>query len=265
MNEQLNLINTPSTAKPRRPKTMSPAALAANRANAQRSTGPRTPAGKLKAASNSLKHGLYAMQNFDNFIADHDQALAVATNYIEQFNPVTPTEVTLVHQLIHMQLRFLQMEYLYGHAMRFRIEDILAKPVHFLPAIMRELDRLPARIQRTIKILRTEIAQREAFIGHGENVEIEPIADAPKLPSRPESEVYHAIETEKGDVPIERLPQVQALAKTDPQAGAALAKQIIADFVDKMNAKHGITAQPASQPPTEPTPEPNPEAPPETK
>ena len=145
---------------------MTEAALEANRRNAQKSTGPRTPSGKLKAASNSLKHGLYSLRNFDNFIADHDQALAVATNFIEQFNPVTPTEVTLVHQLIHMQIRFLQMEFLYGEAMRFRVEDILAKPVNFLPAIMRELDRLPTKIQRTIKTLRTEIAQRESFIGN---------------------------------------------------------------------------------------------------
>lgn len=37
-------------------------------------------------------------------------------NFIEQFNPVRPTEVPLVHQHIHMQIRFLQMEFLYGEA-----------------------------------------------------------------------------------------------------------------------------------------------------
>jgi len=34
------------------------AVIAANRQNARRSTGPRTPAGKAKAARNSLRHGL---------------------------------------------------------------------------------------------------------------------------------------------------------------------------------------------------------------
>ncbi len=39
----------------------------------------------------------------------------------------TNSEVAIVHQLIHMQIRFLQMESLYGQAMRFRVEDILTK------------------------------------------------------------------------------------------------------------------------------------------
>ena len=141
MKNEQNIANDPSTVETPRKKTITEAALEANRRNATKSTGPRTPAGKLIAASNSLKHGLYSLRNFDNFIAHHNQALAVATNLIEQFNPVTPTEVLLVHQLIHMQ----QMEFLYGEAMRFRVEDIISKPANFLPAIMRELDRLPTQ------------------------------------------------------------------------------------------------------------------------
>ena len=38
----------------------SEAQIAANRANAQRSTGPRTAEGKARAAQNGLKHGLCA-------------------------------------------------------------------------------------------------------------------------------------------------------------------------------------------------------------
>jgi len=249
MKNEQNIANDPSTEETPRKKTMTEAALEANRRNATKSTGPRTPAGKLIAASNSLKHGLYSLKNFDNFIAHHNQALAVATNLIEQFNPVTPTEVLLVHQLIHMQ----QMEFLYGEAMRFRVEDIISKPANFLPAIMRELDRLPTKIQGTIKVLRTEIAQREAYIGKGENVEIEAIADAEKLPGRPPNEIYYDVQTNQGDISIENLPQVKKLAKTAPQAGVNLAKCIIRDFVEKLNAKHNLNLPP--EPNAKPQPE----------
>lgn len=46
---------------------ISPKQLAANRANAERSTGPRTPEGKARAAQNALKHGLAA----SSFSASH--------------------------------------------------------------------------------------------------------------------------------------------------------------------------------------------------
>ena len=41
-------------------KPVSEKSLAANRANAKRSTGPRTPEGKAKASKNACKHHLYA-------------------------------------------------------------------------------------------------------------------------------------------------------------------------------------------------------------
>ncbi len=43
-------------------KSVSPRRIAANRANAQHSTGPKTPAGKEKSKQNSRKHGFFARQ-----------------------------------------------------------------------------------------------------------------------------------------------------------------------------------------------------------
>jgi hypothetical protein len=40
--------------------TASPEQLAANRANAQHSTGPRTPEGKARSSQNAVKHGLFS-------------------------------------------------------------------------------------------------------------------------------------------------------------------------------------------------------------
>ena len=45
-------------------KAVSPAKLAANRANAQHSTGPKTEEGKRKSAYNAWQHGLCAKYLF---------------------------------------------------------------------------------------------------------------------------------------------------------------------------------------------------------
>src|SRR4051794_38858392 len=50
----------PAKAKPGNTTKASPAKVAANRANAQKSTGPRTDAGKERAKQNACKHGLCA-------------------------------------------------------------------------------------------------------------------------------------------------------------------------------------------------------------
>jgi hypothetical protein len=44
----------------RKSPTPTPGFLAANRANAQKCTGPRTPAGKARSSLNAIKHGGYA-------------------------------------------------------------------------------------------------------------------------------------------------------------------------------------------------------------
>ena len=192
---------------PQPTQTISAARLAANRFNATKSTGPRTPAGKIRSASNSLQHGLYSLKNFDSFIHDNDLALSVITNFLDQFQPVTPSEHVLVHQVIHQQLRFLQMEFLFNQAMSFRVEDILKTPVPFMAQIMRELDRLPARIQRTLKAIHAEQRLRLQNMHDNENLEIEPIPDQPPLPERGEEDYYEVVVTPAGKVACDNLPK----------------------------------------------------------
>ena len=230
----------PTEEAPQPTQHISAARLAANRENAKRSTGPRTPAGKLRSASNSLKHGLYSLSNFDGFVHDHDVALSVVTNLLDQFEPVTPAEVILVHQLIHQQLRFLQMEFLFNQAMSVRIDDILKTPVTFLPHIMRELDRLPARIQRTMKAIRAEQKIRFDLLHENENLEIEAIPDQPPLPPRPEQEYVPGVQTPNGVVALDRLPQN---AKTNPTPTkprtAEDADSYFRNFAERMLNKYG--------------------------
>lgn len=76
--------------------TLSAAQLAANRSNAQASTGPKTAEGKAASSQNSLRHGLTG----SNFVVlawetqgDYDQLLA---DLRSEHKPSTPTEHLLV-------------------------------------------------------------------------------------------------------------------------------------------------------------------------
>jgi hypothetical protein len=60
MSATQNHATNQSTVEPPRKKTMSAAAHAANRANAQKSTGPKSADGRARSAANSTGHGLQA-------------------------------------------------------------------------------------------------------------------------------------------------------------------------------------------------------------
>src|SRR5215813_12507627 len=73
--------------------------LEANRANAQKSTGPRTTEGKAASSRNALKHGLYAEQILLPF-ESQEEFEEHAAGFRDEYQPSTPTTHTLVNQLI---------------------------------------------------------------------------------------------------------------------------------------------------------------------
>jgi hypothetical protein len=60
--------------------------IAANRANARRSTGPRTAAGRARSARNALRHGLSTPLTRD--VGLHAAALALARRLVDEGGPV---------------------------------------------------------------------------------------------------------------------------------------------------------------------------------
>ena len=71
---------------------------AANRANAQHSTGPRTEAGKQRSSQNALTHGLTATSPVlptENRAAYDDHC----RRFFDEYKPATPTESQLVQEL----------------------------------------------------------------------------------------------------------------------------------------------------------------------
>jgi hypothetical protein len=90
--------------------TTSEAQIAANRANAQLSTGPTTEEGKAISARNNTRHGLAGDSDADNFRvlvtekqSHYDQRLA---DFRHEWKPITATEQDLVNRMVmHSWLR----------------------------------------------------------------------------------------------------------------------------------------------------------------
>jgi hypothetical protein len=79
--------------------------LAANRANAQLSTGPRTPEGKAKSSLNAVKTGLTGRTIL---LADEEEAAAYEAHlqrFQQEFQPIGAREIQLVQNLADTQWR----------------------------------------------------------------------------------------------------------------------------------------------------------------
>jgi hypothetical protein len=76
-----------------------PAQIAANRLNATRSTGPRTPEGKSASRMNALQHGIDARLSVLPG-EDPDELEALAAEYREHYQPSTAEQTFLVETLI---------------------------------------------------------------------------------------------------------------------------------------------------------------------
>ncbi|HZZ42613.1 MAG TPA: hypothetical protein VFE58_06725, partial [Tepidisphaeraceae bacterium] len=76
----------------------SPKKLSANRANSQKSTGPRTPAGKRRSSSNSLSHGLFARTIV---LPTESPKLydALKDSLVVRFNPTDTLEFLLIEKI----------------------------------------------------------------------------------------------------------------------------------------------------------------------
>ncbi len=99
--------------------TASPARIAANKANAQKSTGPRTEAGKARVASNALKHGLRSDRNPLDVAQDtalpfereaFERTLAAFKDDLAPQGPIETRLVERLAQIDHRLNRAVRME-----------------------------------------------------------------------------------------------------------------------------------------------------------
>jgi len=83
-------------------KPLTPEAIAARRKNAQKSTGPRTEAGKRRASLNALKHGSHARSLWGSMkaLGEEPQELRrLLADLLASHRPANPSEIMLVEDL----------------------------------------------------------------------------------------------------------------------------------------------------------------------
>src|SRR5262245_52980350 len=91
-------------------KTMSLKQLVANRRNAQKSTGPRTPEGRAVSKMNALKHGILSKIVLIGGIhgkESREELIRLHQRFWEELKPWGPVEEMLVDQIVtaHWRLR----------------------------------------------------------------------------------------------------------------------------------------------------------------
>jgi len=140
---------------------------------------------KLRSASSALKHGLYAKDFV--FVNSEDKNLydILLHDFHEEYGPITSTEIGLVQQLAELEYRYLKIQKLQATAVRSEflaqakcaVVDPLGNPpteailenrammklLDESPAFrlyLRELDRLPNRINRVVARLHVHLKLR---------------------------------------------------------------------------------------------------------
>jgi hypothetical protein len=88
-------------------KTISARKLAANQANAKKSSGPRTAAGKQRSSENSFKHGLYSAETV---VPKEDPHLyhAFSVEWYRLYPPRDFEELSILSDMIATRWRFLR-------------------------------------------------------------------------------------------------------------------------------------------------------------
>jgi hypothetical protein len=152
-------------------KSISPQKLAANQRNAQRSTGPRSDAGKARSAQNSYKHGFFASKLFragQPASTENQETTKLGKQIWDYYAPVGYMEELLVEKITCESVR-------YGRLLGYEQEEFGRSHAFFGPAVDRVL-RYQAAINRqlfqAIKQLDDLQAKRKAQSGGNESEDL---------------------------------------------------------------------------------------------
>jgi len=104
------------------------AQIKANRQNAQKSTGPKTPEGKEISSQNSTKHGLLSHRNI---ISSESQAEfdLHRTQFLEELQPETPIQSFLADRIVSLSWRLIRAEIIQNQAIDYLDEKDNKSPI----------------------------------------------------------------------------------------------------------------------------------------
>ena len=170
----------------------SPAQFAANQANAQSSTGPRTPEGKAQVSQNALKHGLTSSQVVIG-PGQQEEFDTLQAALLADLDPQGAVEVVVFHDLLHAAWnlhRYRAIEAQYSSPDSSVFLDPQAT------AVLDRISRYQSRTQRAyykalkeLRILQTNRALRAFKLDEEGEAEVPTIADINNLTKQTHSEV----------------------------------------------------------------------------
>ena len=112
---------------PVRTREVTPRMAEANRHNAEKSTGPRTPEGKQHVAYNALQHGLYGKPCLQFMLAtgeDPKELQQILTGLTESFHPFTAAQQMLVEDLAMLRWEKRRNQRAQAAAISFELEQL---------------------------------------------------------------------------------------------------------------------------------------------
>ena len=96
--------------------------ISANRANAAKSTGPRTAKGKAASSANAFKHGIYAKSVLLDG-EDPAEYQALRDGYYQDFQPATTDERELLEDVIKNRWKLNRLQATYTQMWNFSLES----------------------------------------------------------------------------------------------------------------------------------------------
>jgi len=120
-------------------KQLSPKQLAANRANAANSTGPKTPQGKARSAQNSVKHGFTASTFAVVRLEDLQEIAHLKADLVAVYQPVNSQELVALERMALAQQSILRAARLESGLFTTCLNETLAANDHPFTPMNEEL------------------------------------------------------------------------------------------------------------------------------